>query len=70
MHLPIGKWESLDLDPEKTSSPRLHESNLDWIAQLVEHRTFNPRVVGSNPAPVMAKRLHELLIHSDSGLTI
>ena len=31
----------------------------DSIAQLVEHRTFNPGVAGSNPARVMVKRLHE-----------
>lgn len=33
---------------------------LDSIAQMEEHRTFNPRVAGSNPARVMAKRLHEI----------
>ena len=33
---------------------------LDSIAQMGEHRTFNPRVAGSNPARVMAKRLHEI----------
>lgn len=34
--------------------------DLDLIAQLVEQWTFNPRVAGSNPARVIAKRLHEL----------
>ena len=31
----------------------------DSLAQLVEHRTFNPRVAGSSPARVMPERLHE-----------
>lgn len=36
------------------------DPDLDSLAQLVEHRTFNPRVTGSNPVRVMPKRLHEL----------
>ena len=36
------------------------DPDLDSLAQLVEHRTFNPRVTGSNPVRVMVKRLHEL----------
>lgn len=36
------------------------DPDLDSLAQLVEHRTFNPRVTGSNPVQVMPKRLHEL----------
>ena len=40
----------------------------DSLAQLVEHRTFNPRVTGSNPVRVMPKRLHELIIHSSFRL--
>lgn len=35
------------------------DPDLDSLAQLVEHRTFNPRVTGSNPVRVMPKRLHE-----------
>lgn len=37
------------------------DPDLDSLAQLVEHRTFNPRVTGSSPVRVMAKRLHELI---------
>ena len=33
---------------------------LDSLAQVVERRTFNPRVTGSSPVRVMPKRLHEL----------
>ena len=36
------------------------DPDLDSLAQLVEHQTFNPRVTGSNPVRVMPKRLHEL----------
>lgn len=36
------------------------DPDLDSLAQLVEHRTFNPRATGSNPVRVMPKRLHEL----------
>ena len=37
---------------------------LDWIAQLGERLPYKQEVAGSNPARVMAKRLHELIIHS------
>lgn len=44
------------------------DPDLDSLAQLVEHRTFNPRVAGSSPARVMAKRLHELTFIALLGL--
>ena len=35
-------------------------SNNDSVAQLVEHFTFNERVLGSNPSPVTTKTLQLL----------
>ena len=39
----------------------------DSLAQLVEHRTFNPTVTGSSPLRVMVKRLHELIFIASSA---
>ena len=43
------------------------DPDLDSLAQLVEHRTFNPRVAGSSPARVMPERLHELTFITSSA---
>ena len=46
---------------EEMSVKTKPDPDSDSLAQLVEHRTFNPRVAGSSPARVMPKRLHELI---------
>ncbi len=33
----------------KGSNPFIPEDKIEYIAQQVEHRTFNPQVLGSNP---------------------
>ena len=35
---------------EETNPPE--NASMDWMAQLVERWTSNPKVVGSNPTPV------------------
>ena len=37
---------------EETNPPENARNSMDWMAQLVERWTSNPKVVGSNPTPV------------------
>ena len=37
---------------EETNPPENARNSMDWMAQLVERWSTNPKVVGSNPTPV------------------
>ena len=47
-------WKKIDsvLKYQKAQVPSLDDQLPTWpVAQLVEHRTSNPKVAGSNPSP-------------------
>lgn len=45
---------------ERMSVKTKPDPDLDSLAQLVEHRTFNPRVTGSNPVRVIHKNNNQI----------
>ena len=47
---------------EETNLPEIASNSMDWIAQLVERWSTNPKVMGSNPTPVEVFGLRLLTI--------
>ncbi len=56
------RWESLELGFMTTESwfgGQMNRSEVGRLAQLVEHRSYKPGVIGSSPVPPTSKSLGE-----------